>query len=646
MILEKRVLIVDDDEDFALILTDVLESRDYTVKSAGNAAKAIELCRGFKPDVALLDIRIGKDNGIDIIQPLKEMHPALICVMMTAYSGTDNAVLALRQGAYDYLRKPLETQELLHTLERCYEKICLQKEKQHTANALLQSEKRLEMVMKAAAIGLWDWDLDTGEVLYDENWLQMTNLPFKAIEKGLEHTLKLVHPNDLQRIKTGLVNHLKGESPYFDVEYQMQDRNGNWLWIYTRAMSLDRDENGWVHRVAGSHMNITDKKKAELKANELQIQLQHSQKIEAIGALASGIAHDFNNILTVINGQAELLKQISSDDDPNRPFFEEILQAGERGSALTRQLLAFSRKDIVERMVFDVSSLIRDMKKIIFRLIGEDIIIETELPDMPVYVEADPGQIEQVVLNLILNARDAVREAEHPREEPRIHIRCRLTEDAIGKNPKICIEVADNGIGISPQDQKKIFEPFFTTKSKGKGTGLGLATVLNIVERYKGNIEVKSEPGNGTVVSVFLPAISGDIKSALPSQLKQTELKGSEWVFIVEDDDSVRLFAEKALMMQGYKVISAAHGKDALSKLEKLSTMPDILFTDIVMPGVSGFDLAEKVHDKYPDCKILLTTGYTNMDNLNHNGYPILSKPYTVDKLLRQVRKLLDDEAL
>jgi two-component system, cell cycle sensor histidine kinase and response regulator CckA len=644
MIYEKRVLIVDDDEDFALILTDVLESRDYTVKSAGTAADALELCRDFKPDVALLDIRIGKDNGIEIIQPLKEIHPPLICVMMTAYSGTDNAVLALRRGAYDYLRKPLETQELLHTLERCYEKIYLQNEKIHTATALLQSEKRLEMVMRAAAIGLWDWDLDSGEVLYDENWLQMINFGLKPIERGLEHVLNLVHPDDIPRIKKELISHLKGETPYFDIEYQMLDRNGTWHWIYTRAMSLERDEKGWVHRVAGSHMDITDKKLAEFKASDLQNQLQHAQKIEAVGTLASGIAHDFNNILTVINGQAELLKQISDENDPNRPYYEEILQAGDRGAALTRQLLAFSRKDIVEVTVFDIGNLIRDMKKIIFRLIGEDIFINTELPDKPVYIEADPGQVEQVILNLTLNARDAILEADPPIDEPRIHIRCQLLENANGRPEKICLQVADNGIGIKPEEKEKIFEPFFTTKAKGKGTGLGLATVQNIVERYKGVIQVESEPGNGTIMKVFLPAKTGKPADTLSTQDTDTKITGSEWIFIVEDDDSVRIFAEKALLMQGYKVISATHGKDALSKLEKFEYAPDILFSDIVMPGFSGFELAEQFIRRFPKCRILLTTGYANMDNLNHSGYPILSKPYTVERMLKQIRKLLDGD--
>ncbi len=643
MINEKRVLIVDDDEDFALILTDVLESRDYTVKSAGSAKEALTLCRNFMPDVALLDIRIGKDNGIEIIQPLKEIQPAIICVMMTAYSGTDNAVLALRRGAYDYLRKPLETQELLHTLERCYEKIYLQKEKMHTATALLQSEKRLEMVMRAAAIGLWDWDLDSGEVLYDENWLQMSNFDIRPVERGLEHALKLVHPDDIPRIKEELSSHLKGESPYFDIEYQMMDRNGNWRWLYTRAMSLDRDEKGWVHRIAGSHMDITDKKRAELKAADLQNQLHHAQKIEAIGVLASGIAHDFNNILTVINGQAELLKQLSQDNDPNRSFYEEILQAGERGTALTRQLLAFSRKDIVEVTVFDIGSLIQDMKKIIFRLIGEDIIIGTELPESPLYIEADTGQIEQVVLNLTLNARDAIREADPPVEEPRIVIRCFPVKNGNSTASKICIQVADNGIGISLEAQEKIFEPFYTTKSKGKGTGLGLATVQNIIERYRGSIQVESKPGEGTVMSVFLPVVTSEQKESRPEMESDTALGGSELIFIVEDDDSVRLFAERALMMQGYKVISAIHGKDALSKLGNLSKAPQLLFTDIVMPGVNGFELAEQFIKRFPQCRILLSTGYANMDNLNYDGYPILSKPYTVDKLLKLVRRLLDE---
>jgi two-component system, cell cycle sensor histidine kinase and response regulator CckA len=378
----------------------------------------------------------------------------------------------------------------------------------------------------------------------------------------------------------------------------------------------------------------------------LEAQLVQAMKMEAIGRLAGGVAHDFNNLLTVITGFAELALL---EDNPARAGLEQILQAAERAAGLTRQLLAFSRQQAMEPRIFDLNDLVHDMEKMLRRLIGEDIQVGVRLADAPMMVKADPGQIEQVVLNLAVNSRDAMPLG----GRLIISTASRRLEGSHAKAHGIpdgqycAISISDNGIGIPPDVLPHIFEPFYTTKPAGKGTGLGLSTVYGIVQQSGGAIQPYTEKDLGTTMTVFLPA-AGAAEEDLPSSRELGRMTGSETVLIAEDDPNVLNLISESLAAHGFDVMRAENGEAALEKIQRGDLAIDILITDVVMPGISGRALALRAAESIPDLKVLFMSGYTE-EVIQHHGISssnvaFLQKPFAPGDLVRKVRHLLDGE--
>ncbi len=385
---------------------------------------------------------------------------------------------------------------------------------------------------------------------------------------------------------------------------------------------------------------------------KLEEQFRQAQKMEAIGTLAGGVAHDFNNILTTIIGNASLALMGVGKDDTLREEIEDIKIAGERAAALTRQLLAFSRKQIIRPEILDLNELLTGLEKMLGRLIGENIgLLTIPWPELW-QVEVDPGQMEQIIMNLAINARDAMPFGgkltietanidldgnyfrEHGIEEPPC--------------PYAVISVSDTGTGMDKETQSRIFEPFFTTKGIGKGTGLGLSMVYGIVKQNKGVIWVYSEPGQGTTFKIYLPKAKGDVASEKKEQHPVTELGGSETVLIVEDDDSLRKLAQKALQQHGYRVLAAENGEDALRISKKHEGPIDLMITDVVMPKMSGRETAERLQPLYPQMKVIYMSGYTDNAIMHHGvlapGLNFFEKPFAPEGLARKVREILNTE--
>lgn len=382
---------------------------------------------------------------------------------------------------------------------------------------------------------------------------------------------------------------------------------------------------------------------------KLESQFRQAQKMEAIGILAGGIAHDFNNILTAIIGNADLALMEVDKDDPLREVIEDIRSSGNRAASLTRQLLAFSRKQIIQPKILDLNEILTDIEKMLGRLIGEDVEL-LMIPGPELYlVEADPGQMEQVFMNLAINAKDAmlkggkltIETANMDLDENYFH------EHGIKENPGpyVMLAVSDTGSGIDKETQEHIFEPFFTTKEIDKGTGLGLSTVYGIVKQNNGFIWVYSEPGQGTTFKVYLPKVKGD---AAPEEKQPpaTELGGSETVLIVEDDESLRKLARTVLKQKGYKVLEAENGEDALRVSEAYGVSIDLMMTDVVMPKMGGKEVAERLQPLYPQMKVIYMSGYTDNAISHHGvlapGLNFLEKPFTPEGLARKVREVLD----
>ncbi len=378
----------------------------------------------------------------------------------------------------------------------------------------------------------------------------------------------------------------------------------------------------------------------------LEAQLVQAMKMEAIGRLAGGVAHDFNNLLTVITGFAELALL---ENNPARAGLEQIVQAAERAAGLTRQLLAFSRQQALEPKIFDLNDLVRDMEKMLRRLIGEDIQVGVRLADSPMMVKADPGQIEQVVLNLAVNSRDAMPLG----GRLIISTASRRLEGSHAKAHGIpdgqycAISISDNGIGIPSDVLPHIFEPFFTTKPAGKGTGLGLSTVYGIVQQSGGAIQPYSEKDLGTTMTVFLPA-AGVTEEDAPASGELGRMTGSETVLIAEDDPNVLNLISESLMAHGFEVMRAENGEIAVEKIKRRDRRIDILVTDVVMPGISGRSLALRAAESIPDLKVLFMSGYTE-EVIQHHGISsanvaFLQKPFAPGDLVRKVRQLLDGD--
>jgi signal transduction histidine kinase len=395
--------------------------------------------------------------------------------------------------------------------------------------------------------------------------------------------------------------------------------------------------------------NFTERRQAEEALRQSEEQLRQSQKIEAVGQLAGGIAHDFNNMLTVINGYSQLLLSRLGSDAPHRAEIEEINTAGSRAEALTRQLLAFSRKQMLAPSVLTLNAVVTNLEQMLQRLIGEDIELRAVLQPQLGRVLADPGQIEQVIMNLALNARDAMPQGGILTIET---MNVEMDESyaqrsqTVSAGPHVMMAVSDTGCGMDEATQARIFEPFFTTKEQGKGTGLGLATVYGIVKQSGGSVWVYSEPGHGTTFKIYLPRVEGTDEAVAPTKARDERVEGSETILVVEDDEGVRKLTVKVLRATGYTVLEAANGNEAIALCERHQGTIHLLATDVVMPGMGGRVLAERLIAVVPGMKVLYLSGYTDDTIVRHGvlnaSVEFLQKPFTPLALARKVREVLD----
>jgi PAS domain S-box-containing protein len=406
-----------------------------------------------------------------------------------------------------------------------------------------------------------------------------------------------------------------------------------------KNLLIDKSGN---RQVIGVLRDITDQKR-------LQAQFLQAQKMEAIGVLAGGMAHDFNNLLNVINGYSELLLEPLAQDDPTRRDLEQIREAGQRAAALTTQLLAFSRKQILQPEILDLNTIIDRMSSMLRRLIRENIeLVAITQPDLGL-INADPGQIQQIIMNLAVNAHDAMLQGGNLTIETANVI---LGEEYVREHPAVkagsyvMLAISDSGIGMDSATQARLFEPFFTTKEKGKGTGLGLSTVYGIVKQSNGFIWVYSEPGKGTTFKVYFPRAEGTVPKITEEEKSEQGVKGTETLLISEDEASVRALATRILSEQGYAVIEASNGLEALDIAQAYAGEIHMVITDVVMPAMGGKALVTKLKETRPGIKVLYVSGYTENAIVHHgildSGIDFLQKPFSVESLLHKVREVLN----
>jgi len=459
--------------------------------------------------------------------------------------------------------------------------------------------------------------------------------------------IALIHPDDHAAILTARRDVFeKGLSP--GVTYRFRTMQGEWRIMESNGRPM-RNRRGEIEKIVVVSRDITERKKAEEILRQREEQLRQAQKMEAVGRLSGGIAHDFNNLLGVIIGYSEAMDIRLAPDDPLRKNTGEIRKAGERAAALTHQLLAFSRQQVLQPKVLDLNAVVTDIGTMLRRLIGADIELTSRLASHLGRVKADQSQIEQVIVNLVVNARDAMPDGGKLLiETSNVDISENLARSLpfLRPGPHVLLTVADTGVGIDPETKQHIFEPFFTTKGPGRGTGLGLATVYGVVKQSGGIVGIDSEPGRGATFKIFLPQAQETGVAPAPDVTDEKSSTGTGTILLVEDEEALLNLTADFLADSGYRILSARDGFQALEIARSFDGPIHLLLTDVMMPKMGGPALARKISQLQPETRILFMTGHAQRGTALQASLPpgaeSLQKPFSRDALIRQVRQVLD----
>ncbi len=607
---------MEDDEDDFILMRDLfveIGSCSYAVQWASNPDQALALIAAREHDVYLIDYRLGDRNGLEVLQEAQKLGVAAPVIMLTGQGEPEIDLAAMHAGAADFLIKGEMT---ARSLERAVRYAIERKRAEQEIKKLAAFPRRNPNPVVEFTKG--------GVISYSN--AAANNMARSLGQKSVVSML----PGDVAHavrdcLRSGVARH-------------MQATHGarSFAWTFVPVPESDL-----VHGYASE---ITERL-------NLEAQLRHSVKMEAVGQLAAGVAHDFNNILTIIQGHTNLILSTRQADTSLTNPLKQVCLAADRASSLIRQLLMFSRKQVMQPRHLDMAEIITGVTRMLQRVMGEDVAVEVLSAAALPRVYGDAGMIEQVLMNFAVNSRDAM-----PRGGKFILVTTAQSLDSASSllNPEaragdfLCLSVSDTGCGMDGGTLNRIFEPFFTTKEVGKGTGLGLATVYGIVKQHHGWIEVESEVGVGTTFRVFLPVVVKPAAVAHPFEMAPVQ-GGCETILVVEDEHALRELVTEILMMFGYKVVSAETGVQALKVWEKHKADIDLLLTDMVMPeGVSGRELAERLLDEDPALKVIYTSGYSpgmaGKDLALLEGFNFLPKPYPPVRLAEMVRECLDGE--
>ena len=642
----------------------------FTLEVARSSEQALGLLQQENVDLVLTDLRMPDMNALDLLREAKHRGLAVPFVIIRGKGDEGAAVAALRLGAYDYIvKRDNYLTQLPHAIDNAIARSQLaqinrrlqtelaERERAQEENARLLVEvlgerQRLDEIIASVPGLVWEaWGRP-------DNADQKTNFISNHVERMLGYSvqqwlstpnfwLTIVHPEDRERAAREAAEFFTtGKGGISQFRWVAQD--GRVVWVEARSTVICDDKGNPVG-MRGVTMDITAGKEAERARAHLEEQLRQAQRMEAIGRLAGGVAHDFNNLVTVINGYADLTLMKLEPGHLLSLNVTAIKKAGEQAADLTRQLLAFSRRQLLQPRFLDLNSLITDSAKMLEHLLGEDIELLTILDPELGPVKADAGQMDQVILNLAVNARDAMPQGGKLTLETRNVI---LDEDyaqqhlSLESGSYVALAITDTGCGMDAETLSRIFEPFFTTKEQGRGTGLGLATVYGIIRQSGGSIWVYSEPGRGTTFKIYLPRIEGPVAESEETRGEPESPGGTEILLVVEDDELVRKLTCEALRHYGYQVLEAANGGEALLACEKLQGPVSLMITDVVMPQMSGRELADRLHQLHPEMGVLYMSGYTDDAVIRHGlsdtAMFFLQKPFTPSALAIKVREVLD----
>lgn len=648
---DKHILMVEDLATDALLIERELRKASiaFVSKRVETKEAFLKALTEFQPDIVLSDYSLPQFSGLDALRLLRQSARPVPFILITGSLTEEVAVLCMKEGAHDYILKT-SLKRLPSAVLNALAKKNAEEEKSKAESALNRSEELYRLIAENTSDLICLLDTGGNYVYISPSYQEL--LGYSPPDLLGQSFFSLLHPDEQEEARVRFVESLAGKKPG-NLEWRFRHSDGTWR-VFDAVENWIYDERSKPQRAIVVSRDLTERKQAEEALRRSEEQLRQAQKLEAVGQLAGGVAHDFNNILTVISGYSDILMKKMPQSDSNRSKVEEIKRAAERASSLTRQLLAFSRKQVLQPKLFNLNTLVTDMGNMLRRLIGEDIELTTALTDGVTQINADPGQLEQVLMNLVVNARDAMpKGGKITVETTIIEIDRAYAEMHVAVQPGryVMLAVSDNGLGMDSETRKHIFEPFYTTKEQGKGTGLGLSTVYGIVKQSGGNIWLYSEPGQGTVFKIYLPSVGNERRvSRSESEVDYPTAKGgTETILVVEDEPQIRQMACEVLSERGYHLLAAANGIEALRILKEESAAVDLILTDVVMPQMNGRELSEQAAMARPEAKVLYMSGYTNDAIVRHgvldSGTWFIQKPFSPDALARKVREVLDSEA-
>jgi PAS domain S-box-containing protein len=640
-----RVLIVEDVPDDAEILCLELRRAGFVVtwsrvETEADYRKAVIA----EPEIILADYVLPAFSAPRALRVLQTLGLDIPFVVVTGSADEERAVECMREGATDYLQKD-RLARLGPAVSRALVEKALRDEKRRVERELRRSEERSRKIFDSSLDALIvsdgegrivDWNPQAEKTF---GWR-----PAEVLGRPLVETL---FPSRLRDETSGRLSASLRSGDGSLIKQRLETtalrRTGEEIPVEMTVTPFEVSEE---RNLAILARDLTESRRVEEERRILQARLLQAQRMEAVGLLASGVAHDFNNILTVVSGQCHLLLSEGILEDGARHRVEEIDRAAERASSLTRQLLAFSRRQVLQPTILDLNRVLSDMNAMLARVIGEDVVIQSDRATDLGHVKADRGQIEQVVINLAVNARDAMpRGGKLGLRTANVEVDENRARRTMGLRPGsyVALSVSDRGAGMTKEVLSRIFEPFYTTKELGRGTGLGLSTVYGIVKQSDGFIDVASAPGEGSTFEVLLPRVSEPLPK--PAKTPALPLPGEGTILLVEDDDAVRRLTREILEQSGYRVLESADGREAFSAIEREEGNVDLVITDLVMPGMGGDEFAELLAARHPRIRVLYASGHLERPKtvpLIPKYRELIRKPFKSGELVRKVGELVD----
>ena len=592
--------------------------------------------RTKRPDVVISDHNLPQFDGRDVLGLVRALPDPPPFILITGSLNEETAVEYMKSGAADYILKdslirlaPAVLTAVEHDRDR--------RAKAAAERASRETEERLSMLLRATNDAVWDLDLVSRTLLVNGELLALIGHDPAGAPLTLDTWLERIHEDDRGRVRGGLETVLRSGTTFWTDEYRLRRSDGSFARVADRALIM-RNERGRAIRVVGALMDMTE-------TQRLQEQLVQAQKMEAIGRLAGGVAHDFNNLLTGILVSSHLLEDPHTLTKDQLLEVTEIRKAAERASALTRQLLAFSRKQVMALTRLDLNETVRGVCAMLERTLGADIQLKLALADPPGTVRADAGQVEQILLNLAVNARDAMPAGGTlTLATARVDIAADTAAD-ITPGPYVALRVIDSGAGMDAATIGRIFEPFFTTKEVGRGTGLGLSTVYGIVRQHGGHIDVQSQPGRGTTFTIHLPRVDGRAEAPARGEPPTTKRGGPERILLVEDDPGVQATIHRMLTRLGYQVLAATTAEDAWAAIQKHGRGIELIVSDVQLAEGNGPALVARIRDAGFDTPVVFLSGYAEEAVLPDGRLPdrssFLAKPFTPATLAQRIRQAL-----